>query len=373
MYQGGPINLQGGGGVSLQGGGSPQSTVNGANLNTTVAPGSNGYFWKGSNGQVYVQGSRGINAAGAWDPNTANYWSSRGFRQTADSPSGQPNTNTGGGGYGTNTTSGGGSGAAAPAVLYPDKSNDITLQNAGLGQVDSTQNRGIQTIEDAWNKINGQYSDDLNTAGTEYNNETTDNTKDLQTNKQTALERGVQGRQGLFGTLASIGALNGTGVELANHAVQQGANEDLTTAANTYATNQNSLDNGYQAYKKQEERLQSQAETAKTNNEEQVRNDAAKSRQQYLTNLANDYQAEGKVDQAKGYASQAAALFPSIAATNVPTINLGYSGGSYAAPTLSQYVGKANNTTVQTTPGSHVPGSTFNIPGLAALNKRQGA
>lgn len=337
------------------------------------APSPAGYFWKGTNGQVYVQGSKGINAAGAWDPNTVNYWSSRGYVHTPDSPgqqapSGQSQTS----GYGTSTNYSTAGGGASSAPTYEDKTNDITLQNAGLGQVDATQNSGIKAIEDAWSKINGQYEDDLNTAGTQYGNETTDNNKDLQTNKQTALERGVQGRQGLFGTLASLGALNGDGITLANRAVQKGANEDLTTAANTYATNQNALDTGYNAYTKQEKRLQTNAETAKNNNEEQVRNDAAKSRQQYLTNLANDYQLEGKTSQAKDYASQAAALFPSIAGTNVPTISLGYSGGSYAAPTLSQYVGKANNTTVQTTPGNMVAGNAFTIPGLIALNKKSG-
>lgn len=352
-----------------------------ANIGTTAsaAPKSTGYFWKGADGKVYVQGSGGINAAGSWDGNTANYWSSRGYTQTAPSPTksaaasnGATTTSTDTG-YGTGATSSAASGSGS-GTSYEDKSNDITLQNAGLGSVGDTENSGIKSIEDAWNKINGQYEGDLNTASTEYGNQSTENNKDLQTNKQTALERGVSGRQGLFGTLSSLGALNGTGIQLANRAVQKGTNEDLTTAGNTFATNQNGLDTGYNAYTQQEKRLQDAAKSAKDNNEQQVHNDAAKSRQQYLTNLANDYQAEGNTAQAKTFASQAADLFPSIAATNVPTINMGYSGGAYTAPTLSQYAAKANNTTVQTTPGSNASGNNvFNIPGLEALNKKQGA
>lgn len=261
----------------------------------------------------------------------------------------------------------------APATQYPDKSNDITLQNAGLSSVGDTENAGLKAIQDALGKIVGQYNDDLNTASTEYGKQSTENTKDLETNKQAALEQGVQGRQGLFGTLASLGALNGSGIKLANNAVQKGTNEDLTTAADTYATNANGLDTGYNAYTQQEKRLQEKAQSAATNNEQQVHNDAAKSRQAYLTNLANDYQEEGNTGEAKNFAAQAAALFPAIAATNVPTIDLGYSGGAYTAPTLSQYVGKANNTTVQTTPGSGSGSSMFNIPGLIALNKKQTA
>lgn len=360
--------------------------------NTVAQPSHNGYFWKGADGKVYVQGSQGINAAGSWDGNSANYWASRGYTHTPDSPTASTSGggNTGGGSNTASNTGGGGGGggggygsgsqnvsygsSSIAAPVYPDKSNDITLQNAGLGAVGATENAGIKAIDDAWNKINGQYEGDLATAGTEYGHQTTSNNQDLQTNKQTALERGVSGRQGLFGTLASIGALNGTGIERANHAVQQGTNEDLTTASNTYATNQNSLDSGYNAYTQQEKRLQDAAKSAHDNNQQQVHNDAAKSRQQYLTNLANDYQTEGKTAEAKTYAQQAADLFPSIAATNVPTINMGYSGGAYTAPTLGQYVAKANNTSVQSTPGNNASGNNvFNIPGLEALNKKQTA
>lgn len=343
-----------------------------------AAPSNNGTFWIGNNGQVIVSGSRGTNQAGAADGNTVNYWSSRGYKYLGHAAPSRAVTGGGSnnnaapadtGGYGSASNGGGGGAVSAPQ--YPDKSNDISMQQAGLGQTGGTRDAGIGEIEKAWDRINGQYNDDLASAGTEYHNQTTENTKDLETNKQASLERGMQGRQGLFGTLASLGALNGTGIELANRAVQNGTNEDLTTASNTYASNQNGLDTGYNAYTQQEKRLQSAAEAAKENNEQQVKNDYYKSQQAYLTNIANDYQDEGNTAEAKNYAAQAAALFPQIAQTNVPTINMGYSGGAYTAPTLSQYVGKANNTTVQSTPGAG-PNNIFNIPGLVAFNKKQG-
>lgn len=343
-------------------------------LTPQPGPVSQGTFWHGADGNVWVAGSQGTHSAGPWDSNTALYWTGKGYAPQADPLASQQSNTTNNTDPGTSYGSGNGASAAAAAPtapLYPDKSNDIAMQNAGLGQVDNTQNAGIKSIEDAWSKIAGQYDGDLSTAGNEYNNETTENTKDLETNKQTAMERAVSGRQGLFGTLASLGALNGDGIDLANRAVQKGANDDLTTASNSYATNQNGLDSGYNAYKQQEQRLRDQAESAKNNNEEQVKNDAVKNRQSYLTNIANDYQDEGKTDQAKSYTDQAASLFPQIASTNVPTINMAYSGGAYTAPTLSSYVGKANNTSVQTTPAaSNSSPSLFNIPGLVALNKK---
>lgn len=342
------------------------------------APASNqGVYWVGADNNIYTKaaGQNGVKNVGPVGVAAI----PKGLTQIANpnppkSGGGSSSGDSGNSGSAYGSDSGNSYSSGGSGTQYADKSNDITLQNAGLGSVGDTENSGVKAIEDAWGKINGQYNDDLTTAATEYGNESTTNTQDLQTNKQTALERGVSGRQGLFGTLASIGALNGSGIDLANRAVQKGANEDLTTAADTFATNQNGLDTGYSAYKQQEKRLQDAATTAKDNNEQQVHNDAARSRQQYLTNLANDYQAEGNTEQAKNFASQAAALFPSIASTNVPTINMGYSGGAYTAPTLNQYVGKANNTTVQATPGANAGSNNFfNIPGLVALNKKQAA
>lgn len=347
---------------------------------TSSAPKSSGYFWKGADGKVYVQGSSGINSAGSWDNNTANYWGSRGYTQTPDSPVTHAATanNTAPTGNTTNTsyggaTNGGAATGSAPAIVYPDKSNDIMINQHGLDALGTGRDTGLSTIDAALAKFNGMADDDLNTAGTEYHNQSTENSKDLQVNKQTALERGVQGRQGLFGTLSSLGALNGTGLELANRAVQRGTNEDLTTGANTYAQNQNGLDSGYDTYTRTEKRLKQQAADAADNNKKQVMNDYYKNQQTYLKNIGDDYQAEGKTDQASNYYKQSADLFPSINSSVTPTISLGYTGSAYAAPTLSQYAGKANNTTVQTTPGANVPGNTFAIPGLVALNKKQGA
>lgn len=338
-----------------------------------------GIYWVGADNNIYAKAPGGNNAAVTNFGKALNVGNNgfdaqygSGVFNRVNDPNAPAQSNTSGttdsASYGSgNPTS---SAAAVAAPVYPDKSNDISLQNAGLGAVGDTEKSGIKSIEDAWGKISGQYDDDLNTANTEYGGQSTENTKNLQVNKQAALETGVQGRQGLFGTLASLGALNGTGIERANQAVERGTNEDLTTAGNTYATNQSSLDSGINAYRQQEKRLRDTAENAKNNNEEQVHNDAAKSRQAYLTNLANDYQDEGNTASAKDYSAQAAALFPSIASTNVPTINLGYSGGAYTAPTLSQYTAKANNTSVRATPATGATNSIFAIPGLEALNKK---
>jgi hypothetical protein len=208
--QGGSLNfLQGGGGISLQG--SSPRLQSAPNTGISIQPAASGNI--------------------VLDPNTR-------FNAPAAATPASQNQYYGGG----NTTAT----AAAPAApVYPDKSGDIGVNQAGLDATGTTRDTAVGLLDKSLSTVMGQYGDDLSHAATSYNNETNANETDLQGNKQSSLEHAVQGRQGLYGTLASLGALSGTGVELANHAVQKGANEDLTTAANTYATNQNGLDSGY--------------------------------------------------------------------------------------------------------------------------------
>lgn len=337
-------------------------------LPTAAAPGSTSVYWVGQDGNVYMNAagtSGGVQNMGKAINVGANGFDSVGASaqatQIAD-PNAPAPTNT----APTQNPNGGSSG-----TQYQDKSNEIGLLQSGLGSVDATANTGIGKINEALNKITGQYEGDLTKAADSYGSNSDSNQTDLQGNKQATFQHAVQGRQGLYSTLGSLGALNGTGVNLANKAVQDNANADLTTAADTFATNQRGLDTSYNTYTDSTKKAEQKAKDAGANNIQQVQNDAAKSKLDYLTKLATDYQLEGNTGQAKTYTDQASALFPSIAATSVPTIDMGYTGGAYSAPTLSQYVGKANNTTVKST--APTPGSLLNIPGLVAMNKKQGA
>lgn len=344
-----------------------QPSVAPASRPAASAPSGNGTFWKGADGNVYVAGSKGVNAAGQWDGNTQNYWTSRGFKMQSD-PNAPKTPGVNSNVIGANT------GASGGGTVYPDKSNDIAMQTAGLGNIQSGEDASLGKLTDTYNSVMGEYNGDLADANKSYTNNSNDNRNDLETNKGTALENARQGRQGLFGTLASLGALNGSGIDLANEAVRRGANEDLKTASDNYATNQSTLDSGYTKYKKDEQKLIDQANRAYGNDQEQVKNDSAKQRQQFLINIANDYQDEGNTAKAKTFMDQASALFPEISQTSVPNMDIGYSGGAYVAPTLNQYVGQANNTSVRSTPGSNTGGtSLFNIPGLVAENKRVAA
>jgi len=330
--QGGGISLQGGGGISLQGS-SPNVQGSTIPVQKTVSTGT-------------IQ------------PATANVSS-----QPAKSTSTTSNNTT------TNTTPAATSSGSGSS--YQDKSNDIAIQQAGLAAIPQEEQTGVSAVKNALNQIMDEYNADEASATTEYNSNQEENNTDLQDNKQAALEDAVQGRSGLYGTLASLGALSGDGITLANNAVAKGANSDLTTAADTYAGNASALDTSYNAYTAQEKRDETGAQQAAQNDEEIAQNDALKDEDSYLKNLVADYSDEGNSAQAKSYAAQDAALMPQLAATNVPQLSIGYTGGAYTAPTLSSYVGSANNTTVKTTPGNTTSDNVFAIPGLIASNQKQ--
>ena len=250
--------------------------------------------------------------------------------------------------------------AAAPA--YADKSGDISMQNAGLGSVDSGTGTGLAAIDKALSGITSSYNTEAANANSAYGTNSTQNQNNLQQAKHTALTNAAQGRQGLFGTLASLGALNGSGIDLANTAVQRGANEDLSTAGNTYATNQSGLDAAIKTFKDQDTARRTDAATAAADAKTKLQGDAAKTKQQYYTNLANDYTAQGDKANAAKFTSLANSLFPAIAGANIPSTNLAPEVASYTAPDLGTYLSSANNTAVQTTPSPTAGGT----PGLIA-------
>lgn len=255
---------------------------------------------------------------------------------------------------------------------YSDKSNDIALQTAGLGAVDSQATTGAAAVDAALGKLKGQYDTEAGDNQTTYQTNSDQNQNNLQRNKTTALVNAAQGRRGLLGTLASLGALNGSGITLANQAVQKGANDDLAGAGDTFATNQTGLDTALKAFKTQDTERRQNADTAAADAKTNITNEAAKNRQQFYSNLANDYAAQGDSANASKFTKLAADLFPAIAGSSVPSTNLGYTAAAFNAPSLANYLAGANSTQVKVTPATGSGNTPSTLPGLIATpNKKQ--
>ena len=326
-----------------------------------MAYAGNSVYWVGADGNVYLKNGTNVRNVGSPINLMPNGFDSKGVSAVATRIN-DPNPPAASAPANPNNT-GSGSSGTQPA----DKSNDIALQNAGLGAVDSQTAAGIAAVDKALGSLTGQYDTEATSNEGNYKTQSDTNQNNLQANKQTALVNAVQGRQGLFGTLASLGALNGSGIDLANRAVQQGANADLTGAAGTYATNQSGLDTSINAFRTADKERRQQAATAAEDAKTNVQNEGNKSKQAFYSNLANDYAAEGDSGNAKKYTDLASSLYPSIASTNVPSTNLGYTGAAYTPSTLASYLSTADNTTVATPTATNGQG----LPGLVATNRKK--
>ncbi|MGI9028147.1 MAG: hypothetical protein ACR2FM_04915 [Candidatus Saccharimonadales bacterium] len=320
----------------------------------------NGSFWIGADGNVWVAGSQGVNSAGRADANSVKYWSDRGYGLEADpNPPQQSRQAPSGGG-------GGGGGGGEPPK--PDRSNSIALQNAGLGAVDQQLSAGIGSIDTAVNRLKGQYAEEATANEGIYTDNSNNNQNNLQQNKQSAMVNAAQGRQGLFGSLASIGALNGSGIDLANRAVTKGANDDLSGAADNYSGNQTNLDTAIGTFRREDKNRRENADMNAENARQNARGDAAKSRMGFYSQLSNDYSAMGDAGNAQKYTGLASSLYPEVARTNVPNANIAYSGAAFTPGALSEYMAGADSTVVKAVPTQ--PGQ--NIPGLVAQpNKKK--
>jgi hypothetical protein len=261
-------------------------------------------------------------------------------------------------------------GSTGPA--YQDKSNDIAIQNAGVAAADTQKNTGLAAVDTALGGLIGQYDTEKTANEGNYGTQSDTNRNNLQTNKQTALVNAAQGRRGLFGTLASLGALNGSGIDLANHAVQTGANEDLTGAEGNFGSNQTTLDNAIGAFRADDERRRTDAKTAATNARAKVAHDTAVSKQGFYSNLANDYSAMGDSGNASRFTGMAADLYPEVANTSIPdTTALTAEHAAFTPGTLGTYLAGQGSTIVRVAPTAGTGAGGSILPGLTAANNNE--
>lgn len=343
--------------MALQGSSSSLQAPSGINLSSgtisvpTPAKAATPIYWVGTNGHYYLKAVGG-NSAKVTDlglSGNINPDQLKGAYQVDDPNAPKPPSNPTGA-------------SAVTGPVAADKSNDISQQNAGLNSVDGYITSGNAQVDAALATVMGRYAteDADEKASTDTNNN--QNNLNLTKNQQTAYVNAAQGRQGLNATLASLGALNGTGVELAGRAVEKGANEDLTGAQDTFDTNSNAIAGADQTYQTQDKERKDDATNAAATAKTGVLNKAYQQQLGYYQQLSNDYSDQLDSGNATKYTNLANALFPQIQATTVPDAVPTFSANPFTAPSLASYLA-GNSTQVATTPANGAPGS---IPGLVA-------
>lgn len=331
-----------------------------------------GVYWVGSDGNIYVKGggAKGVVNGGSAQGNgsilTPEGAAWNGYKRIADP---NPPRQSGAAAPTNPNASGGSAGGGGPARA--DRSNSIRMNEAGLNAVDEQTNSGLAAIDRAFKSLVGQYDTEAQTNEGTYKVQSDTNQTNLQKNKQAAYLGASQGLQGLKGVLASLGALSGDGLKLANNAVKKGANADLSQAADNFGENQSNVDTAINTFRQEDKFRRENAATAAENAKTNTRGDAAKTRMNLFSNLANDYSAQLDAGNAKKYTEMAASLYPEIAKSNVPNANLSYTGAAFTPATLQSYIAGADNTQVTVAPSEG--GST--MPSLIArpTKKKQAA
>ena len=336
-----------------------------ANPTYWIGADGNAYYGSGQTGagvqkftnpqNVSAAGFQGTSAGGSF----ADYQAKQMNDPNAPAPTGPPNPNNI-----TNKT------ATNTGPIAADKSGDIALQNAGLASSGATTAKGLAGVDTALTSVKNGYATEAANNETSYKTNSDQNQNNLQKNKGAALINAAQGRRGLFGTLASLGALNGDGIDLANSAVQTGANQDLSGAADNFATNQFGQDDAIKKFRDANVIRNTAADTEAGNEKQNIRNQGLKDKQTYFKNLADDYTAQLDPGQAANYANQAGALFPQISDTTVPATSLAPTVAAYTPGSLASYLSRADGTQVSSTSGNGGVG-TAGLPGLVALNKKK--
>lgn len=253
------------------------------------------------------------------------------------------------------------------APVLPDRSNSIRSNEAALAGADIQKTSGLSSIQETLNKLLGRYGEEATANTANYTENSNTNKSNLQRNTQSALVNAAEGRRGLFGILQSLGALSGSGVNLANRAVQKGANDDITGANDTFGENQTALDTSIGTFNDADKKRRDDAERNAENTRIDLENQVLGNKQKIYSNLADDYSQEGKADQARKYADLVASLFPEIARTSVPKSEIAYSGATFNPASLNKYVGGDASTQVRT----QAPTAPGLLPGLVALTPAQ--
>lgn len=338
--------------------GSVPSPTPGPARNAPGTPNPNDPQWKqmGYDSEAQYNLDNGIDAAQSLNANGLNgdgtpivYPSNNNPKPVVRANVAAPTDPNGTGGAGANTV---------------DRSNSIAVNQAALAAAEQQRTGGLAAIQDALAKLMGRYSGEASANEENYTGSSNTNKNNLQTGTQAALINAAQGRKGLFGVLSSIGALSGSGISLANNAVQKGANDDISGANETFGDNQSALDTNIGQFRTADEQRRKDAEDAAIASRTDVENKVAGSKQKIYSNLADDYSQMGNAAEAKRYSDLVASLFGQIAETSVPTGGPAYAGAAYSAAPLAKYVGGGANTQVATTPST----GGGALPGLVAYN-----
>lgn len=250
-----------------------------------------------------------------------------------------------------------GGGAAEPAPVLDQAAVEATQK--AIDALSTQREVGFKNIEDDYSHLIGGYKREAERNEGDYGENVVTNNTNLQKNKQNALVSAAQGRRGLRGVLASIGALFGTGGRLADRAVTTEANQDIGGAADTAAENAQQLDTAIGRFREEDENRREEAKTARRNQRTALAGTIAADRQKLYKSMADIYKEAEDTDAASNWLRKAGDLNEYIAShTRVASTPFSKMAAAYTPGELADYLAGAGDMTVQVAPTGGESGIT---------------
>lgn len=243
---------------------------------------------------------------------------------------------------------------AAPSGPAKPQLNQAAV-DATYKAVDSLgveQDTGYRNIDDSFGSLLSRYNKEAAQNEGDYTEQTETNTNNLTRNKQNALVAAAQGRRGLRGTLASLGALSGDGGVLADRAVTTSANQDIGEAADTFATNAQGLDKAIDRFRDEDKDRRAEAETTRVNQRTALEGSIASKRQNYFQKLAEIFGQADRTGEANDFLGKAGSLNNEIASkSRVASTAFAPRSAAFTPGDLESYLAGAGDMTVDVAEG----------------------
>jgi hypothetical protein len=327
---------------------SPVTAVAGINTTAGPAPAQNGTFWQGADGNVYVADNNGVNVGGKWDANSQAWWTGNGYTMQND-----PNAPRQAAAVPGSTN--GGTGKTYKDTTASRNATQVSLDNTGtvLTNALAGADADYKATTDAY---------DINDAEnlTKYNNDVQKNEITRDENTQAGLLAAARGSRGLYATLASLGALGGTGSMLANRAIATEANGDLGAGQKSFDTNVSSLFDARSVIDQQEKQRRLDAKKTWQDTRNNAEYDNIAQNQKLSQEMATQWSDAGNEGEAANWVNKASGYTPQLASkTKKAPTEYAKKSLEYTAPALSKYLGGMNSTAVNVAGGNPINGAIY--------------
>lgn len=259
--------------------------------------------------------------------------------------------------------------AAGPAKPVLNRAAVNATQQA-IDSLATELGAGYSSVDDGLRSLLTKYDREAGQNEEDYNEQTVTNNTNLSKNKQNSLIAASQGRRGLRGTLAALGALSGDGGKLADRAVTTSANQDLGEAADTASGNAVMLDKSITRFRDEDRDRRAEAETTARNQKTALEGSVASKRQQFLQKMADIFADAGDDASASRYLGEAGGLNNEIASkTRVAATAFAPRTAAFTPEALENYLAGAGDMTVDVAEGG--AGDAARVPTSILAGRRK--